>query len=109
MRIRTEPGSDRLQVNIEDELTIYTVADNRATLLEQWHQECPLEMDLSDVSEIDSAGIQWLLQILLEGERNQLSVSFINPSQPVKESLELLHLTHRLSGSAMVSSRAAEE
>ncbi len=83
---------------LEGDLTIYTAAATLATL--QKHlQDCDrCELDLSGVSEIDSAGLQLLLwaarQAADKGERLRL----VAPSDAVTEVIALLQLGARFDG-----------
>ena len=49
------------QLHIEGELTIYTAAETKARLLPLLAQCIDLEIDLSQVNEMDSAGLQLLI------------------------------------------------
>lgn len=76
---------------IDGELGIYTVAALKADLDALRPSRSRLEIDLSGVTDIDTAGLQWMLMAeRIEG----LSVHFMNPAGTVLELLEWTHLAH---------------
>ncbi|BDU75537.1 STAS domain-containing protein [Mesoterricola sediminis] len=79
-------------LKLEGELTIFEAGEARARLREELHQ-APLELDLSGVTEVDTAGIQVLLWLKREGKAAGTPVPFGNHSPAVVEVLDLLHLT----------------
>ena len=66
MPITTETVDDTARVRIDGELTIYTVAELAAALLPQMGAAPRLELDLSEVTEMDGAGLQLLAVIRRE-------------------------------------------
>lgn len=62
----TEAGKDASKLAVNGALTIYEAASAKAALLEALTKTLELEIDLSGVDEIDSAGVQLL--ILLKRE-----------------------------------------
>jgi anti-anti-sigma factor len=77
---------------IEGELTIYSAADLKAKLVEALAAEQPIEIDLSQVDEIDSAGLQLLLLAKREAARIEKPLSLINHSQAVLECFDMCNL-----------------
>ena len=59
IEIRQEGG--RVMMALGEELTIYTVAEIKATLSEAFEVSSEIEIDLSRVCEIDTAGLQFML------------------------------------------------
>jgi len=57
------------EVRIGSDLTIYTVAEWKETLLSELEGSPALAIDLSDVSELDTAGLQLLLFTGREAQR----------------------------------------
>ncbi|BDU75528.1 STAS domain-containing protein [Mesoterricola sediminis] len=78
-------------LKLEGELTIFEAAEARARLREELRQ-APLELDLSGVAEVDTAGIQVLLWLKREGQAAGTPVPFGNHSPAVVEVLDLLRL-----------------
>lgn len=89
----TEPLSDVAMMKIEGELTIYSAGEVaneiRSNLIEPLALAKDIEIDLSQVSEMDSAGLQILLMSKLTANRHGAQLKFVNASQPVQEVLSL--------------------
>ena len=79
-------------IAINDEMSIYTAAEQKARLLDCFSSCQDLELDLSEVSEIDSAGLQLLLMLKKQASADHKVVRYINHSLPVVEVIELLNL-----------------
>lgn len=77
---------------IEGELSIYRAAELKETLLKALEGAASLEIDLHDVSEIDSAGIQLLMLTKSTGHATACEVRLVNHSPAVLEVFELLDL-----------------
>lgn len=76
---------------VEGELTIYTAADTKekiGKLLEAG----AMEIDLSQVSEIDTAGLQLLLLARRECARQEKSIVFSQPSDAVLACIRMCNL-----------------
>ncbi|MEE1982466.1 STAS domain-containing protein [Shewanella xiamenensis] len=50
-----------IKVNLTEELTIYSVMEFRDALVGHLQPGVDISVDLSQVTEIDTAGLQWLL------------------------------------------------
>jgi anti-sigma B factor antagonist len=61
MAIRSEKRDDIAKLTIEGEMTIYTAAKFKDLLVEALRSSNEMEIDLSEVSEMDTAGLQLLL------------------------------------------------
>lgn len=77
-----------LHVAIAGEMTIYNASEQKNKLVELLSSTTDLQVDLSAVTEIDSAG----LQILLWLKKEVSGVKLINHSQSVVSVFELLNL-----------------
>ncbi|GAA2879141.1 hypothetical protein Acy02nite_77470 [Actinoplanes cyaneus] len=76
----------------DDELTIVTAAEHRERLLAALGDSHGVRLDLSGVSDLDTAGLQVLLLARDEGARLGLPVEFSEPSPAVAEVLALTRL-----------------
>jgi anti-anti-sigma factor len=74
---------------LQDELTIYRAAELKLLLL---GTPRPLNLDLSGVTELDSAGVQLLMQAKKMALQHQESFQLQAPSAAVSEVLALLNL-----------------
>jgi anti-anti-sigma factor len=86
--VKVSPGS---------EMTIYTAAELKQTLYKEWDNAREIEVDLSMVDELDSAGVQLLLQMKSDSEHARKPVRFVDHSAVVLEALEMLNLIGRFS------------
>lgn len=75
-----------------ENMTIYHAAVQKEALLEALKTAAALDLDLSAVSEIDTAGLQLLMLVKSEGERLGKPVRISAHSQAVQETLEFCRL-----------------
>ena len=88
-------------IRIDGDLTIYTALACRDQLLHhlQQLQSCAaLEIDLSGVTEVDSAGLQLLIQARRHGADLGQSVRLRSPSAALQEMIALYRLGEDLDG-----------
>lgn len=80
-------------LTINDELTIYTAAEQKFKLLVFLTAGDDLEINLANVTEIDTAGLQLLILIKREAAHLGKNLRFTMHSKTVLEVLELANLT----------------
>jgi anti-anti-sigma factor len=80
-------------LDIKGEMTIYTAAEQKDQLLAYLNSGSELEINLSEVSELDAAGTQLLVLVKQEAARKQKKLRFTMHSNAVLEVLELTNLT----------------
>lgn len=82
------------QVRIRGEMTVYGVAELKASLQKVFdrHPQAAL-LDLSEVAEIDTAGLQLLLAARKSAQARGVTLSLIEPSAAVADMLQLCQLT----------------
>ena len=78
---------------IKDEMTPYTALEQKNKLLQHFKVDHELQIDLSEVSEIDSAGLQILVFLKQKASTKDIILTLAHHSQSVIEVLELLNLT----------------
>lgn len=93
MPIQSKKNSEVNHLTIDDELTIYTAATLKEDLFGYLSDSKIIEIDLTSVSEIDSAGLQLLILLKREAIQINKTLTLINHSQAVLEVFELLDLT----------------
>ena len=81
-----------LTVAIDEEMTIYNIAQLDDCFKSLYQDKRCLDIVLSAVSEIDSAGIQLLIVIYHERVANKLSIRLLDASQQVRELMLFLNL-----------------
>lgn len=75
---------------LDGELSIFRAMELKQLI---FTQPMPSHIDLSGVSEIDTAGVQLLLLVAKNALATGREVHLINPSPPVSEVMELLNLS----------------
>ena len=80
------------QLVIRDEMTIYNVLEQNKTLLPYLEADKELQIDLSEVTEIDSAGVQLLIVLKQQAQKVNNQFSLVHHSQSVIDVLELFDL-----------------
>lgn len=93
MIINIKKQDDEIKIVIQDEMTIYTVLEQKNSLLPLTEAEHHLHVDLAGVSEIDSAGIQLLIHLKQESIRKGGSLHLVNHSRSVVEVLTLFDMS----------------
>lgn len=85
-------SDDVLRIAIEGEMTIYRAADLKAEVLEALRKTPVLEIDLSGVTELDTAGLQVLMLAKQTAAADQRELRLLRHSPAVMEILEMLDL-----------------
>ncbi|MGA7802577.1 MAG: STAS domain-containing protein [Gammaproteobacteria bacterium] len=86
---------------ISGELCVFHAADLKAQLLDILHASNECVIDLREVSEVDTAGLQLLLMAKREAAGIGCPLSFVNHSEPVLDAINLTNLAWDL-GDPMV-------
>lgn len=89
MALLYETLDDTARVHIDGELTIYTAADLAAQLLPRLGQMPRMVLDLSDITEMDGAGLQLLLMALREAPKAGTELTLTGRSKAVIDTLAL--------------------
>jgi anti-sigma B factor antagonist len=103
----TQEGA-RCRLQIVGDMTIYTAADLQQQLLDALMTGAELEVDLSQVSELDTAGVQQLLLAAREATRLGKTLRLLAPNAVTREVLELYHLEASLGALVVTPAQAAE-
>lgn len=85
-------GEGVRRLAIQGEMGIYGAAERTRDLLAQLAACAELELDLSGVEEMDSAGLQVLLVVKAEAQATGKPLRLLNHSRAVFEVLELLRM-----------------
>jgi anti-sigma B factor antagonist len=102
-----KPPSDKdvKRLVLEGDFTIYQAPENKQNLLETLEQTKVLELDLSKVGEIDSAGLQVLLLVKRESLAVGKELHIIAHSPAVQEVLEFLNVASYFGDPLVISAR----
>ncbi len=79
-------------IAIADDLTIYNALAQKQTLLDALDATGKLELDLSQVGEIDTAGLQLLILLKKEAQRAGKCVSIVAHSQAVSSLIDFCNM-----------------
>jgi anti-anti-sigma factor len=90
--IRFEEQQHHCQAHVEDDMTIYTAAQLKNDFSRVINDERDMEICLSNVGEIDSAGVQLLMLAKRERSRNNLPLRLSGHSAAVLDLFELYRL-----------------
>lgn len=92
MSKKDKPKDESAKFAIEGELTIYRAAELKDIIFSQINSADLVEIDLSHVTELDSAGLQLLLSAKLEAMIRDKQLHFVGHSKPVLEVIDLCDL-----------------
>ncbi len=92
MYISSKNNNGQSLLHIEGDMTIYTAAEIKTELMTHMVQPCEQEIDLSEVSEMDSAGLQILILAKCEAERHGTSLRLTGHSRAVLDVLDMCNL-----------------
>ncbi len=93
-------------LSVSGEMTIYTAAELKAELL-PWLDKPQLEMDLSEVSEMDSAGLQLLILAKREAQQAGHSLQLSGHSRAVLEVFDLCNMAAYFGDPIVISQNAS--
>ena len=93
------------RIGIEGELTIFAAAELRQRLLDAIGANTEVEVDLSQVSEIDSAGIQLMVAAKREAAARNKLLRFTNHSPAVFDIIELYDLSGHFGDPVLIHPR----
>ena len=105
MPISLEHKNGLSLLHIEGEMTIYTAAEIKAELMTHIVQPCELEIDLSQVSEMDSAGLQILILVKREAEKHSTSLRLTGHSRAVLDVLDMCNLASYFGDPVVLSNK----
>jgi len=85
-------ADDVTRISLDGELTIYRAADLKVSVLEALRKTRVLEIDLSGVTELDTAGLQVLMLGKQTATAEQRELRLLQHSPAVVEIIEMLDL-----------------
>jgi len=104
---RRAPGKRaHRRIAMEGPMTIYEAAENKRMLLEALGRASELEIDLSGVTEMDTAGIQLLLLAKREAAKAGKAVRLTAHSPASLDAIDLCDLGGHFGDPVVISSRA---
>ncbi len=85
-------ASEVVRLALADDLTIYNAVEIKRRLLEAVRAPSALELDLSQVGEMDTAGFQVLILAKRESQRLGHDLRLVAHSQAVRDVLEIYNM-----------------
>jgi len=92
MAINIVNDAEKSILSIDGELTIYTASEYKQYLVEHFTSEQTLEVNLKDVEEIDTCGLQLLAAMCKQLSDNGNELNIVATSDIAKEALETSRL-----------------
>jgi anti-sigma B factor antagonist len=92
-------------ISISGEMSLYTSKLTQETLLDLLQTEEKINIDLSEVSEIDSAGIQLLISLKKHAHQKKIPLQFQGHSQCVLDIIDLYNLAAELGDPLVLTQR----
>lgn len=92
MAIKLIKKKEKSLLNIDGELTIYTAAEYKNYLVENFTSEHSLEVDLEGVEEIDTCGLQLLAAMSKQLSNSGNEINIIATSDVARDALETSRL-----------------
>lgn len=86
------PDSETVRLVLEADLTIYNALDTRRQLLDAVLATKTLELDLSQVGEMDTAGFQLLVLAKREAQKLDRKLRIVAHSPAVREVIEFYNM-----------------
>lgn len=105
MPIREETKNGVCHLAVEGEMTIYTAAELKSELAPHLSKG-QIEIDLSQVSEMDSAGLQLLILAKREAMKDDRVLHLSGHSQAVLEVLDICNMAAYFGDPVIISSHA---
>ncbi len=92
MSIKIEDDEHKTSLCIDGELTIYTAQEYRQSIIAGFTANKKLELDLTEVEEIDTSGLQILAAIAKELAENGNEMKIIAVSDVANDAIQASHL-----------------
>jgi len=84
------------RLSLDEDLTIYHALEQKGRLLDALASADELELDLLQVSEVDTAGLQLLILLKKEAQRAGKQVTIVAHSQAVRSVIDFCNLAAEL-------------
>jgi len=100
--------TDPLRFSIVGDMTIYHAAEQKQQLLDALNAGDELDLDLSTVTEIDTAGFQLLLLAKREARRLGKRLNIVAHSSAVREVVDFFNMAADFGDPMLIPARTAE-
>lgn len=96
MSLTARTSKGKCKAKIDGEMTIYTACELKEKLLQKLAKCQSMELDLSQVTDFDTAGFQLLALLRREAECDDTSLLIKNHSPVIQDVFELYHVSEPL-------------
>lgn len=96
-----------LKLAIKGEMTIFQAGEQKQAILNMVSLVPEVEVDLSQVTEIDAAGLQLLMSAKLEAWQQSKVIRFVGHSAAITEAIDLCGLSTFFGDPIIISSKAS--
>lgn len=93
------------RLSVREDLTIYHAAAQKAELLQAIDAAEAVDLDLAQVGQIDTAGVQLLLLAKREAERRGKALSIVAHSDAVREVIDFCNLAAWFGDPVVITAR----
>lgn len=108
MATNSSPSANALRITVAQDLTIYNAAALKEQLLKALGAADVLELDLSQVAEIDTSGVQLLLLAKREALREGRTLSIVLHSPAVQETIDFLNMAAYFGDPLVIQAQASD-
>ncbi|GAB3258691.1 STAS domain-containing protein [Chitinimonas naiadis] len=98
---------ERCVLRIDGPLTIYEASDAKRRLLDELNLAPEIDVDLSGVAELDTAGVQLLLMLKREAVRQEKPLRFHGHSKAVLAVIDLYNMAGVFGDPLVISSESS--
>ena len=96
MALKIETKNQINRIHIDGDLTIYEVSEYQEALKQEFLPDKPLELDLGEVEEFDTSGLQLIAALCKQAGSNGADIRFTAMSGAVKEAVNHCRLLNAL-------------
>ena len=89
----TKKKDNTEKIEIETSLSIFNAAMIHEKILEAYNKFDAMEIDLKNITDCDTAGIQLLISLKKSCGETGKEISLVNPSEAVTDALERMSIT----------------
>ena len=93
------------RLSLKEDLTIYNAAAQKAQLLQAIDASSALDVDLAQVGQVDTAGVQLLLLAKREAERRGKAMAIVAHSDAVREVIDFCNLAAWFGDPVVITAR----
>ncbi len=98
MKVSVAQDDTIARLSIAGDMTIYSAGDLKQALLSASQGSRTVELNLANVTDLDTAGIQLLVLVKREADRDQKAFVIIEPSDAVRAVLDMYRMNAYLLG-----------